>query len=108
MGREWVESFGNRVESPKWVGSGAVHSATRTTAVDPELRGLVSQEGWRGFVGSSASSDVRSAKLDVVSRAELVNDPAPIRSADWVPRSVVRVSVPSSIGPIYADGRRRR
>ena len=33
MGRKWVGSFGNRVESPKWVGSGAVQSATRTTAV---------------------------------------------------------------------------
>jgi len=41
---------------------------------------------------------VRSAKLDAVSHAELVNDPTPIRSADWVPRSVVRVSVSSSLG----------
>ncbi len=50
------------------------------------------------FLGSSPRSDVRSAKLDAVSCAELVNDPVPIRSADWVPRSVVRVSVSSSLG----------
>jgi hypothetical protein len=60
---------------------------------------------------------VRSAKLDAVSRAELVNDPTPIRSADWVPRSVIRVSVSSSLGQSMQmgggdgkafDGRRMR